>query len=126
MEPTDFGQISISAINNADFCVPHTNNIGVNISFDELPRTFKMYCEAIDCIISKKCKSLSPVLVIWSTSLGRDKHWVMNDLVSYMIKQFENTNFSDVYLIESVDGDGWFQANLCISIIKTCGKSPNK
>lgn len=106
LEPTDFGQISISSINNADFCVPHTNNIGINISFDELPRTFQMYIEATDCIIKKKSKSLSPVLVIWSTSLERDKHWVMNDLVNYMVKQFENSSFSNVYLIESVDGDG--------------------
>ncbi len=122
LEENDFIKITVSSMNSTSFCIPHINNIGINVSFDELPRTFEMYIQAVDCIISKKSKSKSSSLVIWSTSLEKDKHWVMNELVNYMKIKFENTHFLNVYLIESMDGEGWFQANLSINIIKADGK----
>lgn len=101
-----------------DFCIPNYNNIGVYVNYDKLPRTLEMYTTAVDYLIKKKSNSKSPWLVIWSTSFWLDKHWLMDELIEYLINSFKGTQFSSVYFVESQDGDGWFQTNIGIYHIK--------
>ena len=116
---TPFGLIHISPVGDADIYLPSSGNIGVDVDFDELPRSLTMYTEAVNYLVKKKSLSKSPWLVIWSLAFCRDKHWLGRDFIQYMTNLFAETTFSTVYFIESMDGEGLFQANIEIHSIKT-------
>lgn len=49
---------------NEIFFVPHANNIGISVSFDNIPTDTNLYRKCIDSIIQKKRSSKSAWLVI--------------------------------------------------------------
>ena len=115
---THFGRILLSPAGGATIYVPTHGNIGVDVDIDELPRSFLMYKTAIDYLVEKKVHSKSPWLVIWSSTFWRDKHFLDIDVLNYMKQAFLGTAFSRVYFIESMDGEGFFQANIGIHAVK--------
>jgi len=108
----------LQRVESGDFCIPHHNNIGVNVDFDELPRSFETYAKSIDYLSKRKAKSKSPWLLIWSLDFWQDKHWLGDALIAHMKTSLHNTSFEKIYFMESLDGDGFFQANLAIHTIK--------
>ena len=94
------------------------NGIAVSCNLDSLPRSLEVYNRATDLIYKKKCESNSDWLVIWSSDIWRDKHWLGDEIVKYMRELFANSGFERVYFIESLDGEGLFSANLCAIEIK--------
>jgi len=108
----------IERVENGEFCIPHYNNIGVNVDFDSLPRSFETYAKAINYLSHKKAKSKSPWLLIWSVDFWQDKHWLGDALIDHMKMSLTNTSFEKIFFIESLDGDGPFQANLTLHTIK--------
>jgi hypothetical protein len=115
---TRFGRVLFSPAGEADIYVPCHGNIGVNVDIDELPRSLEMYTTAIDCLVEKKMQSKSPWLVIWSVAFYRDKHFLGNEVINYMKRAFQGAPFSRVYLIESMDGEGFFEANITVYAVK--------
>jgi hypothetical protein len=114
----EFGNVVCHLVKEGDFFIPNVNNIGIDVNFDILPHTLDMYSECIDAIVSKKSNSLSSWLLIWSLEFWKDRHWLGNELIDYMKSQFKESKFEKVFFIESMDGDGFFQANLKIDVIK--------
>lgn len=114
----DFGNILCQEIIEGDFYVPHLNNIGIDVNFDNLPRSLDLYLDCVDAIILKKSNSISDWLLIWSVDFWKDKHWLGNEVIDYMRKQISKSNFKKVFFIESIDGDGIFQENLRFYEIK--------
>ncbi len=113
-----FGTISVQTITKDEFFIRNVNNIGVNVNFDNLPRTLEMYSDCVDSIVLKKSKSLSNWLLIWSLEFWKDRHWLGNELIDYMESQFKDSKFDKVFFVESIDGDGPFQVNLKLYEIK--------
>jgi len=93
--------------------IPSHKKIGISVC-DDLPRTLEMYENAVDYLVKKKSNSKSPWLVVWSSSFGQDSHWLGNELLAYMKQSFSKSQFENVYFIfiESMDGEGFFQANV--------------
>lgn len=106
-------------VDNGEIYVPSVAGIGINCNLDALPRTLDMYCDAITCLRDKKANSNSPWLLVWSSSFFRDKHWLGNEVLEQMKKAFSTSAFKRVFFIESMDGHGYFEANLVINEIKT-------
>ncbi len=113
-----FGKISIQQAKEGQLYVPCAGNIGFDVNFDQVPRSLPFYKEVIDLIVEKKSKSKSEWLLIWSLDFWRDKHWLEKEIVDYVKKSFDSTSFKEVYFVESMDGERFFQANLKISKIK--------
>lgn len=115
----DFGTVWITPIEpETQFYVPFRDNIGIDLDFDWLPESEKRYFAAIDEIIEKKSNSRSPWLLVWSLQFFIDKHLFGDRVIEHMKAQFAQTQFNRVYFIESIDGEGMFQANLCLHRIK--------
>jgi hypothetical protein len=114
-----FGTVWITPIESeAQFYVPNQENIGIDLDFDWLSESEERYFDAIDEIIEKKRNSKSPWLLVWSLQFFIDKHLFGNRIIEYMKARFAQTQFNRVYFIESLDGEGMFQANLCLHQIK--------
>ena len=111
-------RISLQRVGENDFYVPNVNNIGIDVDFDQIPRSLETYQKAIKCLAEKKSKSISPWLLVWSLDFGRDKHTFGKRVLEYMRSAFANADFDKVYFIESLDGDGLFEANLELHIIR--------
>jgi len=110
--------LHFTQVDIGNFHMPFTGNIGFDCSIDQLPRTLQMYLDAATCIRDKKTNSISKWLLIWSKSFWRDRHWVENETIQHMSNIFNNSNFEKVFFIESMDGPGFFQANLHNHFIK--------
>jgi len=105
-------KIVYQPLKEGTFYLPNYNNIGVSVNYDSLPRTLDMYRNSVDYLVKKKANSKSPWLVIWSESIWKDFHWLGKELLSYMEIAFSKSQFQKVYFIESMDGEGIFQANI--------------
>jgi hypothetical protein len=105
-------------VNEGDLYVPSVAGIGISCDLDVLPRTLEMYCDAISCLCDKKMNSNSPWLLVWSTSFLRDKHWLGDKALEHMKATFSSSHFERVYFVESMDGAGFFEANLVVHAIK--------
>jgi len=114
----DYGNIFFNEIQVGDFYVPNINNIGVDVNFDNLPRNLDIYLDCVDSIFVKKSNSLSDWLLIWSIDFWKDKHWLGNEIIEHMKDQFAASNFKKVFFMETCDGEGIFQANLKLHVIK--------
>lgn len=115
----DFGRIYITPIPaESKFYISSYGNIGIDLDFDLLPQSNKRYIAAIDDLIRKKANSKSPWLLIWSLEFWIDKDWLGEDVIRYMKNEFATTKFERVYFMESLDGEGIFQANLAFHRIK--------
>jgi hypothetical protein len=106
-------------ISEGELYVPSVAGIGIACDLDSLPRTLEMYCDAISCLRDKKAGSNSPWLLMWSTSFLRDKHWLGDKTIEHMKATFSSSPFERVYFVESIDGAGYFEANLVVHAIKT-------
>lgn len=115
---TRFGHVMFSRVGTADIYTPSHGNIGVDDDIDLLPRSLEMYKTAVAYLIEKKQRSRSPWLVVWSAAFHRDKHFLGTDVLDYMKSAFSTTPFSHVYFIESIDGEGFFEANIGVHAIK--------
>jgi hypothetical protein len=105
-------------VDKGEIYVPSVAGIGLACNLDALPRTLEMYCDAITCLRDKKANSNSPWLLVWSNSFFRDKHWLGNETLEHMKKVFSTSSFKRVFFIESMDGPGYFEANLVVHAIK--------
>jgi len=105
-------KIVYQPLKEGDLYLPSCNNIGISVNYDSLPRTLDMYKNSVDYLVKKKSNSKSPWLVIWSESIWKDFHWLGKELLSYMEVSFAKSQFQKVYFIESMDGEGIFQANI--------------
>ena len=105
-------------VDKVELYVPSVSGIGVDCNLDGLPRTLEMYCDAISCLRDKKVESNSPWLLIWSQSFWRDKHWLGKETLAHMHKSFTTSSFVRVFFVESMDGAGFFEANLEVHAIK--------
>ncbi|MBI4730582.1 MAG: hypothetical protein HY781_00310 [Chloroflexi bacterium] len=115
----DFGIVWIIPIEpEAKFYVPFEGNIGIDLDFDWLPESESRYFGAIDEIIKKKRNSKSSWLLIWSLQFLIDSNSFGDRVIEYMKTQFARTQFERVYFIESLDGEGLFQANLSLHRVK--------
>ena len=54
----------------------------------------------------------------WSANFWRDKHWLGNEVLQHMRASFNSSPFQRVYFVETMDGQGMFEANLTINEIK--------
>lgn len=104
--------LAFQPLKAGELAIANINNIGVSINYDALPRTLEMYENSVDYLVKKKSNSKSPWLVIWSSSFWQDGHWLGTPLLEYMRQSFNNSQFENVYLIESMDGEDFFQANV--------------
>lgn len=111
-------RILLQGVGENDFYVPNANNIGIDVDFDQVPRSIETYKKAIDYLVGKKSKSISPWLLVWSLDFWRDKHTFGERVLEYMRSTFANADFDKIYFLESLDGDGTFEANLELHIIK--------
>jgi hypothetical protein len=111
-------RVLIEKIGEKDFYVPNTNNIGIEVDFDQVPRSLETYQKAINYIAEKKSKSKSPWLLVWSLDFWMDKHTFGEDAIDHMRSVFADSNFEKIYFIESLNGVGPFEANLTLYIIK--------
>ena len=116
--PFEYGNIWIEPVIEGKLCIPRYGNIGIDVNFDQLPRSLDTYTSAVKYLAKKKINSKSPWLLIWSLEFWHDKHWLGNEVIEYMKKTFRNTGFERVYFLETLDGDGMFQANLVLNRIK--------
>lgn len=98
--------------------MPIVGNIGVDCDLDALPRTLEMYTDAVSVLCEKKANSKSPWLLIWSANFWRDKHWLGNEVLQHMRASFNSLPFQRVFFVETIDGQGMFEANLTINEIK--------
>ncbi|MFM8445683.1 MAG: hypothetical protein ACKN9W_20375 [Methylococcus sp.] len=95
-----------------ELAIANYKNIGVSVNYDALPVTLEMYENSVNYLVNKKSNSKSPWLVIWSSSFWQDGHWLGTPLLEYMRQSFKSSQFVNVYFIESMDGEGFFQANV--------------
>jgi len=114
----DFGTIFCQKITKGEIYIRNINNIGVDVNFDDLPRSLELYLDCIDAIISKKSKSLSSWLVIWSKEFWRDRQWLEKEVIDYLKSQFRESKFEKVFFIESMDRKEFFHPNLKLDEIK--------
>lgn len=105
-------------VDKGELYVPSVSGIGINCNLDALPRTLEMYCDAISCVREKKADSNSPWLLVWSQSFWRDKHWLGKATLQHMQRSFAASSFKRVFFVESMDGPGYFEANLEVHAIK--------
>lgn len=105
-------------IEEREFYMPTEGNIGIDCDLDALPRTLEMYSEAVSSLCEKKSESKSPWLLIWSTTFWRDKHWLGDEVLQHMRASFKSSPFTRVFFVESLDGQGMFEANLTVNEIK--------
>lgn len=113
------GKMIINVLNDYEtIFVPSINNIGISVDFDNIPTGLEMYKECTDLILNKKSSSKSKWLVIWSLDFWRDSHWLKDEVIDYMSKQFSTSIFDEIYFMESMDGENIFQVNLHIYKIK--------
>ncbi|NOQ69767.1 MAG: hypothetical protein GQ573_06650 [Gammaproteobacteria bacterium] len=105
-------------IKEGEFYMPTEGNIGIDCDLDALPRTLEMYSEAVSILCDKKSDSKSPWLLIWSTTFWRDKHWLGEEVLEHMRASFKSSSFTRVFFLESLDGQGMFEANLTFNEIK--------
>lgn len=114
-----FGRVVFSPVGSGDFYIPNHGNIGVDVSFDQLPVSADTFITAIDYLVEKKKGSKSPWLVIWSVAFARHKHFLGDEVVAYMRDAFRTTPFARVLFVESMDvSEEMFMANLCIYPVK--------
>ena len=111
-------QVFFEWVDKGEFYVPSVSGIGVDCNLDALPRTLEMYCDAISCLGDKKADSNSPWLLVWSQSYWRDKHWLGEQALQHMQESFAASSFKRVFFVESMDGPGYFEANLKVHEIK--------
>lgn len=111
-ENHDLFNIIYHPLEEGDLYLHSCNNVGISVNYDALPRTLEMYENSVDYLVKKKSNSKSPWLVIWSESFWKDRHWLEKELLPYMEASFATSQFLKVYFIESMDGEGMFQANL--------------
>ena len=112
VENKDYFNLIYQPLKSGKLLIPSHKNIGVSVNYDALPRTLEMYENSVDYLVKKKSNSKSPWLVIWSSSLWQDSHWLGDELLVYMRRSFSDSQFKSVYFVESMDGEGFFQANL--------------
>jgi len=111
-------KMTANSVNEGTIYVPHLGNIGVSADFDMIPRSLQFYTDTVDALFEKKSGSLSGFLLIWSLGIWRDFHHYGEDVLRYMKEKFSKSKFDHVLFAESMDGDGYFQANLHVHIIK--------
>lgn len=112
VENKGYFTLTYQPLKSGELFVPSYSNIGVSINYDALPRTLEMYENSVDYLVKKKSNSKSPWLVIWSSSFWQDNHWLGKELLVYMRRSFSSSQFNNVYFVESMDGEGFFQANI--------------
>lgn len=112
IEDHDLFKIVYQPLEEGELYLPSCNNMGISVNYGALPRSLEMYENAVDYLVKKKSNSKSPWLVIWSESFWKDGHWLGKELLPYMETSFASSQFQKVYFIESMDGDGMFQANI--------------
>ena len=105
-------------VDEGDFYVPSVAGIGIDCNLDALPRTLDMYCDAISYLRDKKANANAPWLLVWSQSFCRDKHWLGKETLNHMQGSFAASPFERVFFVESMDGPGYFEANLEVHAIK--------
>ena len=110
--------ISLERVGENDIYVPNTNNIGIDVDFDQVPRSLETYRKAIEYLVEKKSNSISPWLLVWSLEFWKDKHTFGESVLEYMRSMFGNAGFDKIYFLESLDGAGYFEANLKLHIIR--------
>jgi hypothetical protein len=118
IENNGFKLLITNVSEDSKFYVPHFNNIGIDVTFDQISTTLEHYLICIDIIFCKKLKSKSEWLLIWSTDFWRDKAWIKDDINDYMINKFKDSSFSNVFFLESFDNPEMFLPNLEIFTIK--------
>ncbi len=111
-------RISFEKVGENDFYVPNANNIGIDVDFDQVPRSLETYRKAIKYLFEKKSRSISPWLLVWSLDFWRDKHTFGKSVLENMRSVFANSSFDKIYFLESLDGNGFFEANIERHIIK--------
>lgn len=111
-------RILLDRVGDNDFYIPNKNNIGIDVDFDQVPRCVDTYQKAIDYLVEKKSKSKSPWLLVWSLDFWKDKHTFGDSLMEYMKTAFATSGFEKVFFLESQDGEGFFEVNLELHIIK--------
>jgi hypothetical protein len=116
--PFEHGSIVIQPLTEGTFYVPSLGNIGIDINIDQLPISFETISRAIDYLSEKKKKSKSPWLLIWSLDFWIIKADYGSQILSYLQTAFSTSNFEKVFFIESLGGEGLFEANLSLHPIK--------
>lgn len=106
-------------IGSGAFYVPNCNNIGIDVNFDQVPRTEETYINALEYLARRKRNSKSPWLLIWSLDFWKDKRWLGGSITNHLTDNFHASNFERVYFLESLDGEGFFQANLTLHRVKS-------
>ncbi len=86
-------RIRLQRVGENDFYVPNTNNVGIDVDFDQVPRCLDTYRKAIDYLVEKKSKSISPWLLVWSLDFWKDKHTFGESLIEYMRSVFATSGF---------------------------------
>lgn len=112
------GTLVLNRVDSGQLYMPSIGNIGFDCAVDEIPRDLEMYVTAVSLIREKKSHSRSPWLLIWSSSFWKDKHLLGDDVVRNLRESFQDSHFQRVFFVESMDGEGVFQANLGIHRVK--------
>lgn len=111
-------RILFEKVGENDFYVPNANNIGIDVDFDQVPRSLRTYRKAIKYLFDKKSRSISPWLLVWSLDFWKDKHNFGKSVLENMRSVFSNAGFDKIYFLESLDGNGLFETNIELHIIK--------
>ena len=116
----DSGRFYVHLENIGENCfyTPNINNIGIDVDFDQVPRSLETYQKAINYLSEKKANSISPWLLIWSFDFYRDKYSFGEKVLEDIKTSFAKSSFDKIYFIESMNGSGFFDANLELHVIK--------
>lgn len=114
----EYGTVLIQPITDETFYVPSRGNIGIDINIDQLSISFDSYRRAIDYLAKKKQNSKSPWLLIWSLDFWIIKADYGPQIVEYIKTAFSTSKFEKVFFVESLGGEGMFEANFTIHRIK--------
>lgn len=96
--------VVIDVDQGSGICCSHINGIGFELDIDLLPRSISTYCAAIRAISSKKSKTRSQWLLVWSLEFWRDKHWLGNEIIDCMRSEFQKVPSVRKFFVESIDG----------------------
>ena len=121
---TEHGGIFLTPVGSAQiYLTDVVGGIGLDVSLDLLPRNLETFIYAIDSVALKKTSCRASWLLVWSLEFFRDRHWLGDDVLRHMRHAFASLPFERIYLLDSMEGEGFFQANLRIERIRPHGDS---
>jgi len=93
-------------------------NLGIDINIDQIPLSRNDFIKAVEQLARKKSNSRSPWLVIWSVDYWKVKHLLGDHFLELFRESFQNSKFSKIYFLETLNDESVFQASFTLHRIK--------